>query len=69
MEVDRTFVIESSFMTFLSQLALALPAVMLCGTMNARQTDRWSEQKADDWYNAQPWLVGPTPFLGTQSTN
>jgi hypothetical protein len=22
------------------------------------QTERWSEQKARDWYAKQPWLVG-----------
>jgi len=36
---------------------VALIAVALCTGANA-QTVRWSEQKAQDWYAQQPWLVG-----------
>lgn len=32
-------------------------AVGLCSSVSA-QTARWSEQKANDWYARQPWLVG-----------
>jgi Cellulase (glycosyl hydrolase family 5) len=32
--------------------------LLLVVTALAAQTDRWSEQKARDWYTKQPWLVG-----------
>ena len=31
---------------------------LLAVTALAAQTERWSEQKARDWYARQPWLVG-----------
>ena len=39
-------------------LPLILIAVVLCTTAVFSQTTRWSEQKANDWYAQQPWLVG-----------
>ena len=32
--------------------------LLLAVSAFAAQTDRWSEQKARDWYARQPWLVG-----------
>src|ERR1044071_1420896 len=32
--------------------------MLLAVTALAVQTERWSEQKARDWYARQPWLVG-----------
>jgi len=32
--------------------------LLLAATALAAQTERWSEQKARDWYARQPWLVG-----------
>lgn len=32
--------------------------ILLVVTALAAQTERWSEQRARDWYAAQPWLVG-----------
>jgi hypothetical protein len=32
--------------------------ILLAVTALAAQTERWSEQKARDWYARQPWLVG-----------
>ncbi len=32
--------------------------ILLAITALAAQTERWSEQKARDWYAKQPWLVG-----------
>lgn len=32
-----------------------IPLITLCATA---QTPRWPEQKANDWYAQQPWLVG-----------
>ena len=32
--------------------------ILLAVTALAAQADRWSEQKARDWYARQPWLVG-----------
>jgi len=36
-------------------LAVSLAA---CSTLGLAQTQRWTEQKANDWYARQPWLVG-----------
>jgi hypothetical protein len=41
---------------FLS-LSVILAVLTLCSAASA-QTSRWSEQKANDWYAHQPWLVG-----------
>src|SRR5258707_8795375 len=35
-----------------------LIAMALSATAAFPQTARWSEQKADEWYAQQPWLVG-----------
>src|SRR5690348_10484237 len=35
-----------------------LIAVSLFASAVHAQTTRWSEQKAQDWYAKQPWLVG-----------
>jgi hypothetical protein len=35
-----------------------LSVLVLCATAAFPQTPRWSEQKANDWYAHQPWLVG-----------
>jgi len=32
--------------------------LFLCHAPVAAQPQRWSEQKADEWYKRQPWLVG-----------
>jgi hypothetical protein len=37
--------------------AFLLVVLALCSVI-AAQTPRWSEQKANDWYAQQPWLVG-----------
>jgi len=35
-----------------------LSILLLCAAVAHPQTSRWSEQKANDWYAQQPWLVG-----------
>ena len=37
---------------------VAMLAVQSLGWLASAQTSRWSEQKANDWYAQQPWLVG-----------
>ena len=37
--------------------------------MHAAPTARWSEAKAQQWYAAQPWLVGATLSLRMPSTS
>jgi hypothetical protein len=32
--------------------------LLLCQVALAAQSEKWSEQKANDWYSRQPWLVG-----------
>jgi hypothetical protein len=39
-------------------LHLILTAIILCSSVASSQNSRWSEQKANDWYARQPWLVG-----------
>jgi hypothetical protein len=39
-------------------LHLILTAIILCSSIASSQNSRWSEQKANDWYARQPWLVG-----------
>ena len=39
-------------------LLLTVVAALLCATAMCAQTPRWSEEKANDWYAKQPWLVG-----------
>jgi len=39
-------------------LSLILISVVVCTSTAFSQTARWSEQKANDWYAHQPWLVG-----------
>lgn len=39
------------------KVILAVLLIFLC-SYAAAQTQRWSEQKANDWYAKQPWLVG-----------
>jgi cellulase (glycosyl hydrolase family 5) len=37
---------------------IIVSALLLCSWAALAQTARWSEKKANDWYAAQPWLVG-----------
>src|SRR5258706_14677883 len=36
----------------------ALIVIGLCTRAAWAQTSRWPEQKANDWYARQPWLIG-----------
>jgi hypothetical protein len=38
--------------------ARLIVVLLLCHAAAAAQSQRWSEQKARDWYQKQPWLVG-----------
>ena len=40
------------------RLSLIVFLVSLTSLASTAQTPRWSEQKANDWYARQPWLVG-----------
>ena len=44
-------------MNTLSRLLISI-ALTFFATLASSQTPRWSEQKANDWYARQPWLVG-----------
>jgi hypothetical protein len=39
-------------------VSAALILSLLCAVASSAQTSRWSEQKANDWYAHQPWLIG-----------
>jgi hypothetical protein len=45
-------------MKSLRQKASAFVAILLLSQVAAAQSERWSEQKAAEWYERQPWLVG-----------
>lgn len=51
--------------TFVSVFAVA--AVLLAG-QSASVADRWSAEKANEWYDAQPWLLGCN-FLPSSAIN
>jgi len=44
--------------SFLRRLALLLCLFSLAAAQTTPVHPRWSEQKANDWYKLQPWLVG-----------
>jgi hypothetical protein len=59
---------RNSMMKRLSSIALLL-CCFLAYSANARaQTQRWSEAKANAWYDAQPWLVGSN-FIPSDAIN
>jgi len=39
-------------------LQLFAIAVLLCNVASAAPAEKWSQQKANAWYQSQPWLVG-----------
>jgi hypothetical protein len=47
-------------MTLFHCLVVAVACLALCCNLvsGAERSERWSEQKANDWYAKQPWLVG-----------
>src|SRR4051794_39621758 len=47
-----------SVVSVLSVVQVVAVLALLAVSAFAAQTDRWSEQKARDWYARQPWLVG-----------
>src|SRR5215217_3055460 len=49
---------KSEFLSVLSAAHVLVVWLLLAVTALAAQTERWSEQKARDWYARQPWLVG-----------
>lgn len=46
---------------------LAWLVFVSCGSLHA-QSSRWSEERANQWYRAQPWLVGAN-FLPSDAVN
>jgi hypothetical protein len=51
-----------------STVTLALALLTSHGFLSSQQQDRWSEQKANDWYASQPWLVGAN-FIPSNAIN
>src|SRR5215469_2186737 len=49
---------ETQLVKIRVRLFPALIFYVLFPTITFSQTPRWSEQKANDWYAQQPWLVG-----------
>jgi hypothetical protein len=45
-------------MSSIRRAGLVLATLLLCHVAAAAQTQRWSEQRAREWYQRQPWLVG-----------
>jgi hypothetical protein len=57
---------KGSSMKFRSTLPLVL--ALSASALPAQQSNRWSEQQANDWYAAQPWLVGAN-FIPSNAIN
>ncbi|WP_263374753.1 cellulase family glycosylhydrolase [Granulicella aggregans] len=55
-------------MKFRTALAFALLLAMIPGQARTQTKGRWSEQKANDWYAQQPWLVGAN-FIPSNAIN
>ncbi len=58
-------------MTFFKQRSaafLAICCILSLSTSRAQKTARWSEQRADAWYEKQPWLVGSN-FVPSDAIN
>ncbi len=51
-----------------SLVALALAAVSLLSSVAQSHSARWSEEKANEWYAKQPWLVGAN-FIPSDAIN
>jgi hypothetical protein len=45
-------------MSAVRRVALVFVTLLLCHAAAAAQAQRWSEQRAREWYQRQPWLVG-----------
>jgi hypothetical protein len=45
-------------MSAVRRVALVFVTLVLCHAAAGAQGQRWSEQKAREWYQRQPWLVG-----------
>src|ERR1700722_11359691 len=61
----RSLLCAFSLMT-LSTLTAAMPHSVAQSTNSP--SDRWSAQKANDWYKQQPWLVGAN-FIPSSAIN
>ena len=57
-EPRTTRIKNPDFRSVLTVVQVLAVLVLLAVSAFAAQTDRWSEQKARDWYARQPWLVG-----------
>src|SRR5215211_4425553 len=55
LRITRT---RSGFLSVASVVQVIAVSILLAVTALAAQTEKWSEQKARDWYARQPWLVG-----------
>lgn len=53
-----TRIVNPDLRSVLSVVQVLAALVLLAVSALAAQADRWSEQKARDWYARQPWLVG-----------
>ena len=64
--ISRHSLLCSLSLMTLSLLTAAMPHSMAQSTNDA--PDRWSAQKANDWYKQQPWLVGAN-FIPSNAIN
>ena len=47
---------------------VSLPLLLPLGSRLAAQSHKWPEEKANDWYSRQPWLVGSN-FIPVYASN
>ena len=51
-----------------SSIALLMTCLLALSASTLAQSQRWSEAKANAWYQAQPWLVGSN-FIPANAIN
>ncbi len=52
----------------MSRLLWSVVVLLIVSGVQAQSTSRWSEAKANDWYQHQPWLIGSN-FLPANAIN
>src|ERR1700743_2478289 len=60
-------ILRHSLLCSLSLMTLSLLPIAMAQSPNGAP-DRWTAQKANDWYKQQPWLVGAN-FIPSNAIN
>jgi hypothetical protein len=68
MASSRNNMLKGNSMQILCIFAMALAILTNTSLIFSQEQTRWSEQKANDWYLSQPWLVGAN-FIPSNAIN